>query len=70
MLQLEFLPYLRQLRNLRYQRLIHLHVSIQVLSHDLILEKVKLAELKGQDLSEKVLHMILVLVREEFHEIA
>ncbi len=45
-------------------------MSIQVLSHDLILEKVKFAELEGQELSEKVLHMLLVLAREKLHEVA
>lgn len=70
LLQLAFLPYLDQLFYLCHQLLIYLHVSIQVLSHDLILEKVKFAELEGQELSKKVLHMLLVLAREKPHEVA
>jgi hypothetical protein len=44
-------------------------MSIQVLPHDLILEQVQLPKLKCENLSEEMLHVILVFVRECLHKV-
>ena len=44
-------------------------MSVKVFSHDLVLKKIEFTEFEGQKLSEKVFHVIFVLVWENFTQI-
>jgi hypothetical protein len=59
-LKLALLSNLCQFGHLFYQFLINHHMSIQVLSHDLILQKINLSILECKYLSEELSHVFLV----------